>query len=75
MIEINGLLFIGIAVALGFLLGKTTHWVKLTAIVGYIIAGILLGLVSLFAGTVLLMGGIIDHIYLTQYLLPTGLES
>ena len=37
--EFSALLFIGSAVALGFLLGKATHWVKLTAIVGYIIAG------------------------------------
>ncbi len=41
--EFSALLFIGSAVALGFLLGKATHWVKLTAIVGYIVAGILLG--------------------------------
>jgi Kef-type K+ transport system membrane component KefB len=43
MIPANILLYLGIALALGFLLGKATHWLRLTAIVGYIIAGILLG--------------------------------
>jgi Kef-type K+ transport system membrane component KefB len=41
--EFSTLLFIGSAVALGFLLGKATHWVKLTAIVGYIVAGVIIG--------------------------------
>ncbi len=43
MIPMNLLIYIGIALILGFLLGKTTHWLRLTAIVGYIAAGIILG--------------------------------
>ena len=39
----NVILFIGIALTLGFVIGKITHHLRLTAIVGYIIAGILLG--------------------------------
>ncbi|WP_455392436.1 cation:proton antiporter [[Eubacterium] cellulosolvens] len=42
MLSINIMLYIGIALALGFFLGKTTHWLRLTAIVGYIIAGLIL---------------------------------
>jgi len=37
------ILLIGIALALGFVVGKTTHHFRLTAIVGYIVAGILFG--------------------------------
>jgi Kef-type K+ transport system membrane component KefB len=43
MIPMNLLIYIGIALILGFLLGKTTYWLRLTAIVGYITAGIILG--------------------------------
>ncbi len=43
MIPTNLLLYIGIALFLGFILGKATNWMRLTAIVGYIIAGIILG--------------------------------
>jgi len=43
MIPSNLLIYLGIALILGFLLGKTTNWLRLTAIVGYIIAGIILG--------------------------------
>ncbi|MCK5559609.1 MAG: cation:proton antiporter [Thermoplasmata archaeon] len=42
MISISLILYIGIALALGFFLGKTTHLLRLTAIVGYIIAGLIL---------------------------------
>ena len=40
---INNLLFLGIALTLGFLIGKITHNLKITAIVGFIVTGILLG--------------------------------
>ena len=40
---INTLLFLGIALLSGFVIGKFTHNLKITAIVGYIIAGIILG--------------------------------
>lgn len=40
---INLILTFGIALVLGFLIGKATHWLRLTAIVGYIVAGIILG--------------------------------
>lgn len=43
MIPTNLLLYLGIALILGFLLGKTTNWLRLTAIVGYLLAGIILG--------------------------------
>jgi Kef-type K+ transport system membrane component KefB len=43
MLETNFLLYIGLALILGFLLGKATNWLRITAIVGYIIAGIILG--------------------------------
>ncbi len=43
MLEWNLILYLGIALVLGFLLGKATHWLKLTAIIGYIFAGIILG--------------------------------
>ena len=43
MLEWNLILYLGIALVLGFLLGKATHWFKLTAIIGYIVAGIILG--------------------------------
>lgn len=43
MLEWNLILYLGIALVLGFLLGKATHWFKLTAIIGYIFAGIILG--------------------------------
>jgi Kef-type K+ transport system membrane component KefB len=43
MIPTNLFFYIGIALIIGFLLGKATHWLRLTAIVGYIIAGIILG--------------------------------
>ncbi len=43
MIPTNLLLYLGIALFLGFLLGRATNWLRITAIVGYIIAGIILG--------------------------------
>ncbi|MCW3134812.1 MAG: cation:proton antiporter [Methanophagales archaeon] len=43
MIIENVILLIGIALALGFVIGKITHHLRLTAIVGYIVAGIFLG--------------------------------
>jgi Kef-type K+ transport system membrane component KefB len=43
MLELNLILYLGIALVIGFLLGKATHWLKLTAIIGYIFAGIILG--------------------------------
>ena len=43
MIPLNLLIYIGVAIILGFIIGRATHWLKLTAIVGYIIAGIILG--------------------------------
>jgi Kef-type K+ transport system membrane component KefB len=43
MIPTNLFFYIGIALIIGFLLGKATNWLRLTAIVGYIIAGIILG--------------------------------
>ena len=39
----NYILLAGIAIGLGFLIGKGTHFLKITGIVGYIIAGIILG--------------------------------
>lgn len=39
----NYLLLVGIAIGLGFLIGKGTHLMKITGIVGYITAGIILG--------------------------------
>lgn len=43
MIIENVILLIGIALTLGFVTGKITHHLRLTAIVGYIVVGILLG--------------------------------
>ena len=43
MVIENVILLIGIALALGFVIGKITHHLRLTAIVGYIVVGILLG--------------------------------
>jgi len=43
MITENVILVIGIALTLGFVIGKITHHLRLTAIVGYIVVGILLG--------------------------------
>lgn len=53
---INSLLLLGIILSLGFLLGKLAHNFKVTAIVGYIIVGIILGpsflsLLKLSSGT------------------------
>jgi len=39
----NVILLIGIALTLGFVIGTITHHLRLTAIVGYIVVGILLG--------------------------------
>ena len=39
----NVILVIGIALTFGFVIGKITHQLRLTSIVGYIVAGILLG--------------------------------
>ena len=39
----NVILLVGIALALGFVIGKITQHFRLTAIVGYIVVGILLG--------------------------------
>lgn len=43
MVIENVILLIGIALTLGFVIGKITHHLRLTAIVGYIVVGILLG--------------------------------
>jgi Kef-type K+ transport system membrane component KefB len=43
MFELNLILYLGFALVIGFLLGKATHWLKLTAIIGYIVAGIIIG--------------------------------
>ena len=43
MVIENVILLIGIALALGFVIGKITHHFRLTAIVGYIVVGIFLG--------------------------------
>ena len=43
MIPLNLLIYLGVAIFLGFIIGRATNWLKLTAIVGYIIAGIILG--------------------------------
>lgn len=40
---INYLLLAGIAIGLGFLIGKGTHFLKITGVVGYIITGIIIG--------------------------------
>ena len=40
---INYLLLAGIAIGLGFLIGKGTHFLKITGVVGYIITGIVIG--------------------------------
>lgn len=40
---INYLLLAGIAIAFGFLIGKGTHLLKITGVVGYIITGVILG--------------------------------
>ncbi|HID25979.1 MAG TPA: cation:proton antiporter [Thermoplasmata archaeon] len=40
---INYLLLAGIAIGLGFLVGKGTHAIKITGVVGYLFTGILLG--------------------------------
>jgi Kef-type K+ transport system membrane component KefB len=39
----NYLLLAGIAIGLGFLIGKGTHFLKITGVVGYIITGIIIG--------------------------------
>ena len=39
----NYLLLAGIAIGLGFLIGKGTHLMKITGVVGYIFAGVILG--------------------------------
>ena len=39
----NYLLLAGIAIGLGFLIGKGTHFLKITGVVGYIATGIILG--------------------------------
>ena len=43
MVIENVILLIGIALTLGFVIGKLTHQLRLTSIVGYIVVGILLG--------------------------------
>ena len=40
---LNYLLLAGIAIGLGFLIGKGTHLLKITGVVGYIITGIIIG--------------------------------
>ena len=40
---LNYLLIAGIAISLGFLLGKGTHSLKVTGIVGYLLTGVLIG--------------------------------
>jgi Kef-type K+ transport system membrane component KefB len=46
MFTINIVLFIGVTLTVGLLLGKLTKWLKITSIVGYIIAGIVLGYIT-----------------------------
>jgi len=54
MITTNIVLFIGLALAIGLILGKATEWLKITAIVGYIVAGIILGYIThLYVGDIL----------------------
>ena len=36
-------LMAGIALALALLIGKATHWIKVTGVVGYLLTGFLLG--------------------------------
>jgi len=45
MTDLSSNLFLlgGIALALALLVGKTTHWLKVTGVVGYIITGVVLG--------------------------------
>ena len=45
MLELSSNLFLvsGVALALALLVGKTTHWLKVTGVVGYIITGVVLG--------------------------------
>lgn len=40
---INYLLLAGIVIGLGFLIGKGTHYLKITGVVGYIITGVIIG--------------------------------
>jgi Kef-type K+ transport system membrane component KefB len=40
---LNYLLLVGIAIGLGLLIGKGTHLMKITGVVGYILTGVLLG--------------------------------
>jgi len=40
---LNYLLLAGVAIGLGFLIGKGTHLMKITGIVGYIVTGIIIG--------------------------------
>lgn len=47
MMSINLILYVGIALILGYFLGKITNWLKLTEIVGYIIAGMIIGPIML----------------------------
>jgi Kef-type K+ transport system membrane component KefB len=41
--DFNIILLLGLALGLGFLIGKGTHLMKITGIVGYIITGVLIG--------------------------------
>jgi Kef-type K+ transport system membrane component KefB len=41
---LNYLLLAGIAIGLGFLVGKGTHFLKITGVVGYIVKGVNIGL-------------------------------
>ena len=40
---INYLLLAGIIIGLGFLIGKGTHLLKITGVIGYIFTGIIIG--------------------------------
>ncbi len=54
MFLFNTILFIGLALIIGLILGKITEWLKITAIVGYIVAGIVFGyLTHLYVGDIL----------------------
>jgi len=42
-LQMDMLFFVAIAIIFGFIGGKLAHWLKLPGIVGYLIAGLILG--------------------------------
>lgn len=54
---LNVFLLIGLILALGFAIGRVTHHIKITGIVGYIIAGVILGPAILDVPHVVGIGG------------------